>query len=548
MMNKERNVKMLSPFVLWCQKVIPLAFDESMSYYECLCSLYDYVIKLANAVNNNADAVSELQDFVTNYFENLDVQEEINNKLDEMAESGQLTEIVTEYLQIKGILAYNTVNDMKLSDNLVDGSFAKTYGNVNLLDGLGRFYKVRQILNTDVVDEINIIALHDANLIAELIPEKYLNDIGNINNLHTTDKTSLVNAINEIADNNDNGNKYVFIGDSYGELSQQNTWVDVVINNLGLSSSDYARKTESSTGFCNPNSTTNHTFINLLQIVKETLTETERNSITHIVVCGGANDMKPQYSLTDLTSAISQFITYAKNNFINATVYVGMIGFTTDINVKKYLGRVLDAYEKCINYNGVYLNGVQNVSHYYPYFNLTTSDTVHPNQNGSTAIGNGIYEALKHGSVSVMRDWELVSDSVDYNNLYSYSNNDNYKLKLETPFRFNVDSADMILRPENPIHIMSFNGGCVGGIASPTYAIQGTIQIQLSDNTTYKCNGSFKLSSYIYSDGVTIRQRLDFYPHEIDTSTSGVYGFKHITNAQRIFITPTVLDMSIYDC
>ena len=98
-MNNERNVKILSPFVLWCQKVIPLAFDESLSYYECLCALYNYVTnELTPAVNNNADAVTELQNFVKNYFDNLDVQEEINNKLDEMVTDGTLDEIINHQI------------------------------------------------------------------------------------------------------------------------------------------------------------------------------------------------------------------------------------------------------------------------------------------------------------------------------------------------------------------------------------------------------------------------------------------------------------------
>lgn len=41
----------------------------------------------------------ELKDYVDTYFENLDVQDEINNKLDEMAESGVLERIITEYYQ-----------------------------------------------------------------------------------------------------------------------------------------------------------------------------------------------------------------------------------------------------------------------------------------------------------------------------------------------------------------------------------------------------------------------------------------------------------------
>ena len=436
----------------WILENFPFLEDDfdALTDYELFCKMMEYVKKFAE---DNVEFNQRLT-ALENYINNLDLQDEVNKKLDEMAEDGTLEDIVGEYLDVHVI--FNSKKPINM-------------------------------------------------------------------------------------------NKIVIIGDSYGELSQQSTWIDVVLNKLGLTSSEYTRKTESSTGFLNTNSYTNHKFIDLLQLAKEDLTADERADVTHIIICGGANDMKPQYSLSDLTTAISQFITYAKNNFINAKVYIGMIGFTTDINVKKYLGRVLEAYEKCIAYDGVYLNGVQNASHYYPYFNLTTSDTVHPNQNGSTAIGNAVYEALMRGSVSIMRDWELVSDSISYEHLYSYSNNDNYKLKLETPFRIRTEST-LVLNPSNVLHIMDFNGGCVGGIASPTYGVQGTVMINTEDNQTIKCNGTFKLSSYIHSDGVTIRQRLDFYPYEIDSSASGSGGYKQITGAYYLYVTPTVLDMSIYDC
>ena len=173
------------PFRVFCQKVIPLAFDESMSYLELLYALLHYLKEtVIPAVNNNADAIEELQNlyvelknYVDNYFDNLDVQDEINNKLDEMATDGTLQEIITAYLNVKGILAYNTVAEMKASTNLVDGSFVKTYGKLVYNDGLGEFYKVRQIINTDVVDEINIIALNNPNLVAELMKNQTIEDI-----------------------------------------------------------------------------------------------------------------------------------------------------------------------------------------------------------------------------------------------------------------------------------------------------------------------------------------------------------------------------------
>lgn len=175
-----RNVKILSPFVLCCQKVIPLAFDESMSYYECLCALYNYIMNtLTTAINENADAVTELQskmielkNYVDNYFNNLDVQEEINNKLDEMAEDGTLENLIGQYIELATTYAYNTINEMKNATNLVNGSFAKTNGFYNLNDGGNAYYKIRQITSGDVVDEKTIIALNNDNtLIAELLKQ-----------------------------------------------------------------------------------------------------------------------------------------------------------------------------------------------------------------------------------------------------------------------------------------------------------------------------------------------------------------------------------------
>ena len=175
--NLKPSEKICSPFMCYCQKVIPLAFDESMSYYEQLCNLVYYLKNtVIPAVNNNADALTEVQEafkqlerYVDDYFKNLDIQTEINNKLDEMAESGQLSNIIAQYLQVTSIIAFNNINEMKNADNLVNGSFTETYGFYNQNDGGGAKYKVRTITNNDTIDEITIIALKDDTLIAELI-------------------------------------------------------------------------------------------------------------------------------------------------------------------------------------------------------------------------------------------------------------------------------------------------------------------------------------------------------------------------------------------
>lgn len=164
---------------------LPTAFTESMTYYEALAYFVRYLEEtIIPAINQNAEVTKELQQlfvelkqYVDDYFENLDVQEEINNKLDEMAESGQLSEIITAYLNAKSILAYNNKAEMKAATNIIDGSFLATYGDITVNDSFVRFYKAREIKNTDVVDDVNIIALSDENLVAELINDNRVETI-----------------------------------------------------------------------------------------------------------------------------------------------------------------------------------------------------------------------------------------------------------------------------------------------------------------------------------------------------------------------------------
>ena len=170
----------INPFKTLCVSLgnLPTSYIESMSYYECLTYLVNYLDKqVVPSVNNNTEAIKELQDYVTHYFDNLDVQEEINNKLDQMASDGELTEIIAQYLTLAGVLAYSTVADMKSAENLTDGSICKTLGYHSILDGGNGLYKVREITNDDVVDEGSIIALNDPDLVAELIPEGEVNPI-----------------------------------------------------------------------------------------------------------------------------------------------------------------------------------------------------------------------------------------------------------------------------------------------------------------------------------------------------------------------------------
>ena len=160
--------------------MIPTSYKISMTYEEQIIAIGNYLeTTVYPAINNNAEALAELQNlfielknYVDNYFDNLDIQAEINNKLDNMAQSGELADIIAQYVQLQGLLCYDTVNDMKNATNLINGSFAKTYGFYAKNDGGGAFYKIRTVTNADVVNNMNLIALsNDNSLVAELMTD-----------------------------------------------------------------------------------------------------------------------------------------------------------------------------------------------------------------------------------------------------------------------------------------------------------------------------------------------------------------------------------------
>lgn len=187
-MDDNNNIKYtpnVPPFLRYCSAIIPTAFDDSLSYYEALCALYKWIQdNTVDIINNNAtvtqyyiDLVKDLKSYVENYFDNLDVQEEINNKLDAMVEDGTLQEIIGDYLNANAVWGFDNVADMKSSTNLIDGSYARTLGYYAKNDGGGAIYKIREITNDDVVDESTIIEIGDEpnELVAELIVEEPIN-------------------------------------------------------------------------------------------------------------------------------------------------------------------------------------------------------------------------------------------------------------------------------------------------------------------------------------------------------------------------------------
>ncbi len=111
----QNEYKNLTPFKTWLLlqintwgmtnfPYVESDFDELTNYgmMQQLMGALNDVIDNENEVEqdmtNLFNAFTELQSYVNDYFDNLDVQDEINAKLDEMAQDGSLTQLIKQYV------------------------------------------------------------------------------------------------------------------------------------------------------------------------------------------------------------------------------------------------------------------------------------------------------------------------------------------------------------------------------------------------------------------------------------------------------------------
>lgn len=176
----QKDYKNITPFKLFVIEQFPFieanfdAITEWQLLQEIGGKLNEIIKNMYNVTDNTKSLYNSyiaLENYVNDYFDNLDVQDEINNKLNEMAQDGTLQEIITSYIETNALLIFNNVNEMKQADNLINGSKCKTLGYYSVNDGGCATYLIRNITNNDVVDNGTLIPLNNENLVAELIVE-----------------------------------------------------------------------------------------------------------------------------------------------------------------------------------------------------------------------------------------------------------------------------------------------------------------------------------------------------------------------------------------
>lgn len=154
---------------------LPSSYIETMSYYEMLVWFVNYLRDdIIPVVNANGEATHELQElyvelqqFVNDSFDELNLQKEVDAKIDAMIEDGTLESLLNDALHI--MKTYNTVDEMlENASGFVDGLKVKTLGYSNIDDNGGAIY---EITNEELTPDGHSIIDLENGLFAKLIKD-----------------------------------------------------------------------------------------------------------------------------------------------------------------------------------------------------------------------------------------------------------------------------------------------------------------------------------------------------------------------------------------
>lgn len=237
-------------------------------------------------------------------------------------------------------------------------------------------------------------------------------DIGDLDDLSTTDKTSIVNAINEVAGNvpTERAKKYVIITDSYGNrMTTDSKTVGDILTDRGNDIAYY--HAISGGGFTASGSLNPTYYLNDYT--------GDHDEITDVYFCMSANDNGNDVSA--IISAVYSAVNDAKTAYPNAaiTIIPWGVAFVNTEWAANLLDITLRGYRDGANAAGAAI--AENAQYMLRYTALLDSDLIHPNSNGVITLANFI-NGYMHGSpIDVIHRgvFTLTPDNTDITDSFS---------------------------------------------------------------------------------------------------------------------------------
>lgn len=273
-MNKDINVTPdlepttnLGPFKFFALTNFPYieqTFD-TLTNYELMCKIAEQLNKFIqnnNATNENVinlyNAFVSLQKYVNDYFDDLNVQNEVNTKLDQMASDGTLETIINE----------NIFNELNTNlENLTNKVGSETLPSPD----------------SSVSQNINIL---NNKIGDEELPNPEESVIANINSLNEEIES---NELTEL----------IIFGDSWSDPTVANVvYPNIIANQLKLNLTNYAKSGANIIG------SRTIDFDNQIELFNTS--GINKNKVKYILMLGGINDFRSDTTASNLRIKITQ--------------------------------------------------------------------------------------------------------------------------------------------------------------------------------------------------------------------------------------------------
>lgn len=287
----------------------------------------------------------------------------------------------------------------------------------------------------------------------------------------------------------------ILLSDSYG--TQSTNWIQIVKNKLGELYSNIISNAKEGAGFrqADNNPTT------LLNGLLSGMSDDEKNDVTLVVLCMGANDIGYAGRVAD---GMSRFCNTVRSNLKNAEIMVGAVGAICFNNrtgnwaskTNANMVDMIDQYMKSAQSNGAYFMPYSFCTmRCSEYFN---SDGVHPNADGANSIANmvianilGTYSTENNvknedinldSDTSVFRYEEGISSGgmhlyVTILNGLTFLSCNNSMFNFETPITGALRNKDVKLGTLSLPSIYGNNGVNFPCLTAPGYLSDGSARI-----------------------------------------------------------------------
>ena len=165
---KKTRIPKFRRFVLQNFPFIEEDFD-ALTDYALICKVIEYlneVIKSTNESSAQVENLTNLYEILKSRIDNLDLQDEVNQKIESMVESGELQSIISQFASL--IQVYDTQTSL-LADSYLTTGYAKTLGLITKGDGFGALYKI------DTTGDLELASGAYATLISNIGGNNYYN-------------------------------------------------------------------------------------------------------------------------------------------------------------------------------------------------------------------------------------------------------------------------------------------------------------------------------------------------------------------------------------